>query len=233
MNELIKLKTSEGGKKTVSARELHEFLGVKEQFTDWIQRKINDYDFVKDIDFRSFTEKSEKGGRPRTEYEITIEMAKELSMLENNEQGKKARKYFIKCEKELNSNVIPINASKELKAIFMLDEKQQVLEEKVNDLESNMPLFNIECKELQSTVKSIGTKALGGYKSPAYKDNSLRGKVYSDIQHQLKREFDVNRYEAIKHSQFVQAKDIVVNYKLPTALKEKVDLTNNQISMEG
>lgn len=127
MKELIKLQVSETGNKTVSARELYLFLGIKEQFTDWIQRKIIDYDFTKDIEFRSFTEKSEKGGRPRIEYEITLEMAKELSMLENNEKGKEARKYFIKCEKEAKNNQLQLTGdiSKQIAEIVQAQLKDQ------------------------------------------------------------------------------------------------------------
>jgi hypothetical protein len=112
--------------------------------------------------------------------------------------------------------------SKELQAIFMLDEKTQHIETRMNELEESMPLFNIECKELQQIVRKIGTKALGGYGSPAYKDNSLRGKVYSDIQSQLKREFGVEKYEAIKRCQLNTAKTIVNQYKIPMVLADEI-----------
>lgn len=93
-----------------------------------------------------------------------------------------------------------------------------------------MPLFNVECKELQALVRKIGTRTLGGYGSPAYKDNSLRGKVYADIQHQLKRQFGVSRYEAIKRSQLNSAKEIVSKYTAPIVLKDEITSINNQIS---
>ncbi|MDS1005325.1 ORF6C domain-containing protein [Clostridium sporogenes] len=120
--------------------------------------------------------------------------------------------------------------SKELKAVLILDEKTQEIEEKVNDLESNMPLFNIECKELQALVRKVGTKVLGGYRTPAYKDNSLRGKVYADIQGQLKRQFGVNRYEAIKRMQLETAKEILGNYAVPIYLENQIINANNQVS---
>lgn len=103
MNELITLKTSEGGERTVSGRELHEFLEVDTRFNDWIANKIKEYGFIKGTDYNSFTENLVKGGRPRVEYELTINMAKELSMLEKNEKGKLARTYFINCEKQLET----------------------------------------------------------------------------------------------------------------------------------
>lgn len=85
----------------VNARELHAFLQNKRQFSDWIKQRISEYDFVENQDFVSFSQNCEKpkGGRPTTEYAITLDMAKELSMVERNEQGKMARRYFIECER--------------------------------------------------------------------------------------------------------------------------------------
>lgn len=110
--------------------------------------------------------------------------------------------------------------------------KLKEVDTKVTELEDNMPLFNVECKELQAVVKKIGVKSLGGYKTAAYKDNSLRGKVYSDIQHQLRREFGVNRYEAIKRSQLEKAYEIVNSYQLPMILEDEINQVNNQITFE-
>lgn len=111
-------------------------------------------------------------------------------------------------------------------------EKLEEVDSKVTKLENDMPLFNVDCKELQNLVRKIGIKVLGGYKSQAYKDNSLRGRVYSDIQHQLRREFGVSRYEAIKRSQLEKAMGIVNNYAVPTVLAEEIVQVNNQISIE-
>ena len=105
MNELIKLQpqTINGNAvETVSARELHEFLEVQTAFKDWIARRIADYDFDDGIDFCSILSES-SGGRPSREYYITLDMAKELAMVERNEKGRPARKYFIECEKQLLS----------------------------------------------------------------------------------------------------------------------------------
>ena len=70
---------------TVSARELHEFLESKQDFSTWIKNRIEKYEFVENQDFVTFSENSEKG-RPRLEYALTLDMAKELSMVERNEQ---------------------------------------------------------------------------------------------------------------------------------------------------
>ena len=106
MTQLIPLhsQTIDGNAvETVNARELHTFLEVQTRFNDWIAARITDYAFVENQDYVRFTENSVKpqGGRPSIGYFISLDMAKELSMVERNEQGKEARRYFIECEKRL------------------------------------------------------------------------------------------------------------------------------------
>lgn len=100
MEEIIKI-TEHNGKRAVNARELHQFLESKYQFANWIQERIIKYGFVKNQDYEVFKEnlKNSNGGRPQIEYALSVDMAKELSMVENNEKGRLARKYFIECEK--------------------------------------------------------------------------------------------------------------------------------------
>lgn len=103
MNELIRI----DDKGLTSARELHEFLEIKRYFTQWIEPYIkdnNDYGFAENIDFtRINADVNPTNGVPTIDYAITIEMAKELSMLSKTTKGKDARKYFIKIEKAWNS----------------------------------------------------------------------------------------------------------------------------------
>ena len=104
MKDLIKIEKREEVD-TVNARELHTFLESKQQFTDWIKKRIEQYDFIENEDYIIFSgiyEKIEKGrGRPSTEYFLTLDMAKELAMVENNSKGKLVRRWFIQKQKEL------------------------------------------------------------------------------------------------------------------------------------
>jgi phage anti-repressor protein len=84
---------------SVNARDLHCYLEVGSAFKDWIVRRIADYGFSEGSDFCSFLSESQ-GGRPSKEYAISLDMAKELAMVERNEKGKLARKYFIECERQ-------------------------------------------------------------------------------------------------------------------------------------
>lgn len=100
MTELIKI-SEYNGKRAVNARELHQFLESKQDFSNWIKNRIEKYDFVENQDYCSFNKIIEReiGATSRIEYALSLDMAKELSMVENNEKGRLARKYFIECEK--------------------------------------------------------------------------------------------------------------------------------------
>ena len=104
MNELIKVTTNENDEQLVNGRELYEFLGVKDNYTDWFKRMIK-YGFDENVDFISFSEKSDKpfGGRPQVNHYVKLDMAKEISMLQRTERGKQACRYFIQLEKFWNS----------------------------------------------------------------------------------------------------------------------------------
>lgn len=89
---------------TVNARELHAFLEVQTRFNDWIKNRVDEYGFIENQDFITFTENLVNGGR-RIEYALSLDMAKELSMVERNAKGKQARQYFIDCEKRLSGSL--------------------------------------------------------------------------------------------------------------------------------
>ena len=104
MNELIKLQpqTINGNAvETVNARELHAFLEVRSKFADWIKNRISEYDFTVNQDFVRFHKKMKANNATMIEYHITLDMAKELAMVERTEKGKQARQYFIECERKL------------------------------------------------------------------------------------------------------------------------------------
>lgn len=94
---------------TVNARDLHEYLGAKDHYATWVKDRIEQYGFEEDGDFVVIREipKNSSGGRPRIDHHISLDMAKELSMVERNEKGKEARQYFIECERLAKSGATP------------------------------------------------------------------------------------------------------------------------------
>ena len=84
-----------------NARELHAFVESKQEYATWIKNRINEYGFIQDEDYLVITERT--NGRPRKEYHITLDMGKELGMVERNERGRQIRQYFIRCERTLKA----------------------------------------------------------------------------------------------------------------------------------
>lgn len=235
MNKLINITHTEDGKQVVSARNLYLGLGLnKSNWSRWYPTNIEKNDFFEEnIDFVGVRHNDE--GNEVQDFAITLEFAKHIAMMARTSKSHQYRNYFIKCEKEVKEfkQLSPMDQLKlQYEALKDQEEKLNEVNSKVEALEDNMPLFNIECKELQALVRKVGIMQLGGYKSPAYKDNSLRGRVYADIQHQLKREFGVSRYEAIKRSQLDKATEIITSYKAPTVLLDEIVQVNNQISFK-
>ncbi|RTH57334.1 phage antirepressor Ant [Campylobacter jejuni] len=86
---------------SANAREIFQFLNSEQEYANWIKNRISHYDFIENQDY--IIELVYTKGRPRKEYYVTLNMAKELCMVENNEKGRQARRYFIDCEKRLKN----------------------------------------------------------------------------------------------------------------------------------
>lgn len=99
MNEIIKV---DADTQTISARELHERLNIGTRFNDWFPRMC-EYGFIEDEDFYSKMSKTENGGRPSVEYDISIDMAKQICMIQRTPEGKACRQYLIDLEKAWNT----------------------------------------------------------------------------------------------------------------------------------
>ena len=108
MNELLKIDTSNAERITVSARDLYEFLEATERFNSWFER-MTQYGLVENTDYttvKKLTEVPNNGGiqiRELDDYQLTIDTAKQIAMLQRNEKGTQARKYFIQVENAWNS----------------------------------------------------------------------------------------------------------------------------------
>ena len=120
---------------TVSARELHSFLEVGKDFSTWIKNRIEQYNFIENIDYVVIPNfgNNPLGGRPVIDYHVSIDMAKELAMVERSDKGREARRYFIECEKRLKqvtnqSAPLLSEYEKDLKVIGVIAEVLRVSE---------------------------------------------------------------------------------------------------------
>lgn len=130
------------------------------------------------------------------------------------------------------------NMSTEMKAILMIDQKQVKMEQRMDKLEFDIPLYGSEADELSNHVKRKGVAVLGGKQSEAYQDTEIRSKVYRDIYDQIKREFGIyddsgrpKSYKALKRKYIADAHDLIDCYEAPTYLVELIEAANAQMNL--
>lgn len=112
-----------------------------------------------------------------------------------------------------------------------LYQKIDGVKQDLEDFKQDLPLLGIECQRITRAKNHKVVPILGGKNAPAYKDNRIRGKVYSDIQKEICRQFGVDSYKEIKRCQVDKAIDIIKGYELPMALEEQVTDCNAQMSL--
>ena len=137
MNELIKIEVRDG-QQLVSGRELHKFLEVGTRYDTWINRIIEKYNFIENKDFITIAQKRATAQGNETTYVdhlMTLNMAKEISMVTNTEKGKLARQYFIKCEEAWNSPEMILARANQIQSHMIEDytKKIELLENKVKE----------------------------------------------------------------------------------------------------
>ena len=236
--------------KTIDSREVAQMLGKrhsalmkdingsKDGKTVGIIPTLEKSNFDVSEYFIESTYKTEDNNKTYQCYKVT---KAGCELLGNKQQGEKGILFTAKYVKRFNEMEEELKQPKILTPIQQLRLQYQVLEEhnkkietvekKVDEIEENLPLLGIDCEELTKEVKKIGVKCLG-YDTPAYKDKSLRGKVYSDIYSQIKREFGVNSYKALKRKQLSMAIDFIKEYELPMALADEIKTMNSQVTLE-
>lgn len=237
-SELVPVYETSTGEKVVYGSELHEVLGVKSRYREWIDRRLSDIDAVESEDFQA-AEISAPSGQTKKDHIIKLDIAKEMAMLERNEKGKQVRRYFIQIEKKYKSIAETefTKLSTELQAIIMHDKKLVKMEKRLDKLEYDVPLYGNEADEISAHVKRKGINIMGGKKSEAYKAKDIRAKVYRDIYSQLKREFGLyaeddkpQSYKALKRKNIYDAHEFIDAYEAPLYLREIIENANAQIA---
>lgn len=110
-----------------------------------------------------------------------------------------------------------------------LTEKVNAIDKDLQEFKADMPLLALECQKITRAKNQKVVPLMGGKDAPAYKNKSLMHKVYSDVDAQLRREFGVNTYKAIKRSQCDLAVEIIKKYELPRCLREEIEDENSQM----
>lgn len=215
MNYLIQItkNTINGAEiNSVNAREIHEFLEVKTKFADWIKRAIEKYDFIENQDFTIL--KNGNGSNAFIDYIVTLEMGKELAMLENNPKGKEIRKEFI--DFELKGKTLINQQSQEIQILQGMLNTISKMDNRVTELEQTRRLENWQELALQDSknkkVYSIAEK------HDFMNDKEMIRKLHSRVWKCLKKRFNVPRYNEIPSIYFNEAKATINNLCLSDLL---------------
>lgn len=144
------------GNPMIDARALHGWLGNKKHFNDWVKARIEDYGFAEGTDF--YTEKCKTGGRPRVDYLLTVDMAKELSMVERTDRGRETRQYFIQMEKAAREMAADHIANGIAEAIPESFDKGMELAERLTGMMEQQQAFMAEqAKVMAALVERISS----------------------------------------------------------------------------
>lgn len=246
MNNLvasIEVKEYEG-QPVVSSREVaNNFEKEHSKVLRTIENKIEVNPILASPKYFIGTTYTDKSNRQSKEYLMTRDGFSFVVMGFTGAKADNWKLKYIEAFNKMEEKIKNINPyagmSKELQAIFAIDKKQQQIEQDVKtvtedlkDFKNNAPLFSIECETLQKALRGKVIKEMGGKNALAYKDKSIRTKMYIDAQNQLKREFDVLSYKAIKRCQLDDALKVIEAYKPPTVYKEVIDAVNRQMLLE-
>lgn len=229
-----------------TARRLYSFLELRPgNFTRWCKVNIVENEFAEEnSDYLRFLfeEETPTGGKVRREdFKLSASFAKKLSMMSKSERGEEARQYFVKVEDGMKEMAVRFqNMSPELRAVLVVDQRVTQIEEKADTLrqefetfKNDMPILGVEESVITTAVKHKGVECLGGKESRAYKDKSIRGRVFQDIYRELKRQFGVSTYKAIKRNQSDLAVQIIHGYRIPLALESQIEECNAQTGFDG
>lgn len=223
-----------------TARKLYSFLELAQgQFSRWCRRNIIENDFAMEnedyVRLDINVETPTGGVIQREDYKLSASFAKKLSMQSKSAKGEQARQYFLKVEDKLKETVrhpVPMTIPEQIQLLAQgnveLNKRIDDIQTEFETLKMDLPILPIEAEKITEAVKRKGTLVLGGKESNAYNSRSIRQKIYSNIHSNLRYQFQVKSYKAIKRSQVEQAVKIIGEYKPPVFLKNEIDTKNAQ-----
>lgn len=235
-NELIKITKDNNGNSVVSGRDLHEFLEVQTQYTKWFDRMV-DYGFTENTDFVAISQKrltAQGNETTYTDHALTLDMAKEISMIQRTDKGKQARQYFIEVEKAFKEQYRLPQTPEEKLALTMevttrINKRLGKVEEKIIEIENKQEINSDQRYKLWVTRNRKAVEVLGGKESDAYQDKSLTRKVFRALERDLKDNFTISRYEDLRRDEFDSAIKFIENWYPPYPLKREISLKNSQM----
>lgn len=186
-----------------------------------------------------FTENTylDKKGQERPCYMVTKKgcefIAHKMTGVKGTEFTAKYINRFHEMEDVIQKPKSPMQLLEmEFAALKEVDSKVDAINRDLQDFKETLPLLPSDADDVKAEVNKRVIDCLGGKNSNAYHDSSIRGKVYSDIYRELKRQFEVSKYNCIHRNQKNIAIDIVRNYEPPYVLAEEIKDSNAQLNLE-
>lgn len=212
MNEIIKINNDSSDRPTVMGRELHEALEIKTRYNDWFKRMC-EYGFAENSDFVTLTQKrvTAQGNEIKeSDHQLSIDMAKEICMIQRSDIGRKCRQYFIEVEKQWNSPEA------------IMDRALKYADQKIKQLEQERANTPISSEQVETIEREMRIKAI---------DLCGCGKVYSDvgisvliaIEKEVCKALNAERIEQITICNFEQAIKMCRIFKPDPLLRKEID----------
>lgn len=229
--ELIKITTNENGEQLVSGRELHEFLEVGTQYTKWFDR-MTEYGFAENVDFavivkNDYDETAFGGTRKITDHAMTLDMAKEISMIQRTEKGKQARQYFIEVEKEYKEVQKRLPNTREaiqqllLQGVEDVNQRVDVMEERLSNVEENAKLdtgdYNVISKRVKKRVYEVA-RAYG----LNVKQSKLLSPLFKDINGGINRLAGVDARTQLRNKHYQLVMEFINDWEPATATRYEI-----------
>lgn len=228
MNELIKVTTNENGDQLTSGRELYVFLEVTERYSSWFERMLK-YGFTENVDFVGCKVFNALAKQELQDHALTLDMAKEISMIQRSEKGKQARQYFIKVEKEHKQFKMPTNPMEVLELTFaaqkQANEKLDKVDNRVTDLEENATIDPGDYGYLTRRINKVVFQELEIKRFSKHKKQV--DLFYKDINKGIHEITGVKTRSKLKQKQFDAVDNFITDWKPSTAtitLAEQIEL---------
>ncbi len=227
--------------KTITSVEVAEMVGkqhknlmrdVRSYVKELGELKIEPTDFFIENTYKTEQNKT----LPR--YDVTKKgcefIAHKLTGVKGTEFTAKYINRFHEMEDQIRTPKSPMELLEmEFAALKQVDSKVDALNRDLQDFKETLPLLPADADDVKAEVSRRVIDCLGGKNSNAYHDSSIRGKVYSDVYRELKRQFEVSKYNCIQRNQKNIAIEIVRDYEPPYMLAEEIKDSNAQINLEG
>lgn len=227
--------------KTITSIEVAEMVGkdhskllkdIRRYREQLAEAKIGSGDFFEESTYK------DANNQNRPCYMVTKKgcefIAHKLTGVKGTEFTAKYINRFHEMEDQIRTPRSPMELLEmEFAALKQVDSKVDALNRDLQDFKETLPLLPADADDVKAEVSRRVIDCLGGKNSNAYHDSSIRGKVYSDVYRELKRQFEVSKYNCIQRNQKNIAIEIVRDYEPPYMLAEEIKDSNAQINLEG